>query len=298
MPASSPRSAWAKRPPRPPDTIDIDSKFRNHLAVPVLDNSLHSKTLAPQAHLRAHNISVDKLLHCFSAQREWSPGDTVVAGLRVDAIVDKTVILARYDAKSAGGGGVVTLKGSGSSANVALVPGADGRLTLRKTTVGDGVDGNGALWLRRQALFLGASEAVKKTGMFVVPLEVDDKGSEVTVVVDYIPSHSFGELIFANVGAADPAVTTIVNLLARMYTSVWTEGQEPAHPQFITKAHFDRMERRLGIARGVHEMLDRIIKQESVTLNGRRLRGFDTIIQKLNAHPKLADIGPTINGIG
>ncbi len=219
-------------PAEPPDTIDIDSKFRKHFSVPVLDNSLHSTIFVPRAHLRAHNISVDELLYCFSARREWSRGDTVVADLRGDAIVSTTVILAPYDAKSAGSGGVVTLEGSRSSANVALVPGVDGRLTLRKTAVGDGIDGNGAPRLRRQALFLGASEAVKKTGMFVVLLEVDDKGNEVTVVLDYIPSHLCGELIFANVGA-DPAATAIVDLFARMSGHLCLDRRLRTYPSAI-----------------------------------------------------------------
>ncbi len=114
------------------------------------------------------------------------------------AIVGKTVILAPYNAKSASSSGVVTLGRSGSSANVALVPGADGR---------------------RQALFLRASEAVKKTSMFIVPLEVNDKGDEIIVVLDSILSHSFAELIFANVSAS-PALAAIADLLAHISTFV------------------------------------------------------------------------------
>jgi len=139
----------------------------------------------------------------------------------MDAIIGKTVILAPRDAKSAGG--IVALEGSGSSANAALVPGANSRLTVRKTAVGNSIDGNGAPRLRRQALFLGASEAVKKTGIFVVPREIDDKDSKATLVLDYIPSLSFGELILANIGA-DSVLTAIVGLLVRISTSVWTEG--------------------------------------------------------------------------
>jgi hypothetical protein len=41
-------------------------------------------------------------------------------------------------------------------------------------------------------------------------------------------------------------------------------------------------------------MLDRILEQESVTLNGRHLRGFGAIIYELSAYPTLAKIGPTI----
>ncbi|KAJ4307312.1 hypothetical protein N0V88_000695 [Collariella sp. IMI 366227] len=277
----------------PPATIDIDSKFREHLAVPVLDSGRHSKILVPQAHLRAHYIFVDELLRCFSARHEWSRGDTVIANFCVDAIIGKTVILAPHDIKNASGGSTVAREGDKSSANITLVPGADGKLTVRKTAVGNGIDGNGAPRLRQQALFLRASEAVGKTGMFVVPREVDGKGNEVTLVFDYIPSHSFGDLIFANVGAG-PAMTAIIKFLARMSTSVWTQGQKPAHPQFIKEAHFGRMERRLGIARTVDKTLDGILEQPSVTLNGRRLRGFDAVIRELSAHPELAVIGPTI----
>lgn len=50
------------------------------------------------------------------------------------------------------------------------------------------IDGNGALWLRRQA-----SEAVK--------LSLPSTSSGTTNVLDYIPSHPLRELIFANVGA-------------------------------------------------------------------------------------------------
>ncbi len=57
---------------------------------------------------------------------------------------------------------MVALIESGSSANVTLMPGADGKLTVHKTAVGYGIDGIGVLWLRRQVLFLGASDAAKR----------------------------------------------------------------------------------------------------------------------------------------
>ncbi|KAH6855722.1 pyridoxal phosphate-dependent transferase [Chaetomium sp. MPI-CAGE-AT-0009] len=95
-----------------------------------------------------------------------------------------------------------------------FLPRPDGKLTVRKIAVGYGIYGNGALWLRRQALFLGASDAMKKTGMFVVSLEVDDKDSEVTLVLSYIPNHSFRELIFTNIGASLAAAAAIIDLLA------------------------------------------------------------------------------------
>jgi hypothetical protein len=51
----------------------------------------------------------------------------------VDAIIGKTVILAPYDVTSVGGGCAVALEDSGSSANVALMPGTDSKLTVRKS---------------------------------------------------------------------------------------------------------------------------------------------------------------------
>ncbi|KAI9826024.1 MAG: hypothetical protein M1826_006822 [Phylliscum demangeonii] len=255
------------------DVIDLESKFRQHLFVPVLDDaSAHSNVLIPRDYLHEHHISIDEFIDHFKSRQQWNRGEHVLGELRVDAII-----------------GTV----SGSSASVELVPRADGKLSVRKSATGYGIDGNGAPWLRRQSLFLRASRAVAKTNMFVQPTEVDDHESHVTLWLPYVASHSFGELAFANVGA-EPLVGAMVNMLARMATNVWTEGQEGAGPDFIQKAHFDRMRRRVAIARVKDETLDKILRQKTVTLNGRQLDGFEVVMKKLESHPRLAKIGPTI----
>lgn len=225
------------------------------------------------------------------ARKEWIRGESVSQHLLVDAIVDNKllVILAPKSAC----GNPFALEESGSSASVTLIPSADGKLIVRKSAMGYGIDGNGAPWLRRQSLFLNNSIAVKKTGMFVVPSVFKDLGNHVALELPYIASHSFGELAFANVGA-QPLVTALVDMVARMATSVWTEGQEAAGERFIEKAHFDRMRRRVKIARAEDRVLDKILSQDIVILNGRRLHGFATIMNQLEKHPTLAEIQPTI----
>ncbi|CUS11818.1 unnamed protein product [Tuber aestivum] len=201
-----------------------DSKARAN------DASAHSKVLVPRNYLPQHGISIDEFLEQFSSRQQWSRGQFVFEELRVDAIIGGAVILVPHSAgQSSDTINPVALDESGSSANVTLVPGADGKVTVRKSAIGYGIDGNGAPWLRRQSLFLWASQAVKKTGMFMVPDEVIDNNGDVTLVLPYIPSHSFGELVFANVGA-ESMVTAMVDMLARMATSVWTEGQEVMQP--------------------------------------------------------------------
>ncbi|KAF9872940.1 hypothetical protein CkaCkLH20_09450 [Colletotrichum karsti] len=277
------------------DIVDIGSKFRRHLDVPILnDSSVHSKVFVPISYLEAQNVSIDEVLYRFKSRREWSLDELVVAGLFVDAVIGKSVVLSpRSDGHCKGSDSAVALDESGSSASVTLVPGADGRLTVHKTAVGYGIDGNGAPWLRRQSIFLEASNAVKNTGIFVVPQQVSDTESGIRLVFPYIPSHSFGELIFANVGAK-PAVAAIVDLLSNLATSVWTESRDKAHPDFIKQAHFGRMKRRVKIARERHELLDKILNQKSVMLNGKLLMGFDCVMENLEAHPELVKIGPTV----
>ena len=293
----------AERAATPPsnsaDVIDIESKFRQHLVVPILDNaSVHSKVLIPRDYLAENDISIDEFLERFVSRQQWSLNEPVIKDLRVNAIIGSAtvVILAQHNvgqSSNTGNPKAVPLDESGSSASVTLVPRADGSLIVRKWANGHGIDGNGAPWLRRQSLFLNASQAVKKTGMFVTPTKVNDSGKDVTLELPYIASHSFGELVFANAGA-EPVVNALVAMLARMATSVWTEGQEEANPDFIEQAHFERMKRRLKIARAQDETLDRILKQETVMLNGRLLDGFDTVMEKLEGHPMLANIEPTI----
>ena len=282
-------------PTPPADVMDLESKFRQHLIVPTLDGaSVYSNVLIPRDYLYERKISIDEFLDQFKSRQRWSLGECVIEELRVDAIIGTVVILVPHSAgKPPNTGTPVPLDESGSPASVDLVPGYDGKLRIRKSVAGYGIDGNGAPWLRRQSQFLAASRAVKNTRMFVVPTEVDDRESNVTLWLPYIPSHSFGELAFANVGAGR-LVDAMVKMLVRMVTQVWTEGQEEANPDFIQKAHFDRMRRRVKVACERDETLDKILKQRTVTLNGRQLDGFEQVMEKLESHPKLAEIVPTI----
>lgn len=147
--------------------------------------------------------------------------------------------------------------------------------------------------MRRQSLFLRESLAVQTSGMFVAPLRVIDRQSDITLVLPYIPSHSFGELAFANIGPKS-LLAALVDLVARMATSVWTQGQEEADPLFVQQAHFGRIRRRVDIARANNTTLDEILRQENVILNGRRLDGFDEVMKKLEQYPALTQISPMI----
>ncbi|RYP48633.1 hypothetical protein DL768_005524 [Monosporascus sp. mg162] len=135
--------------------------------------------------------------------------------------MDRIIVLPfiARQGQSKGASNAVSLDESGFFANLTLVPGGDGKLTVHKTTLGCCIDRNGAPWLRRQALSLTAGLAVQKTDMLVEPLEVLDRGSKVTIVFTYITSHSFGELIFANIGARS-AAAAIADLPATRATTV------------------------------------------------------------------------------
>ncbi|KAK4068625.1 uncharacterized protein Triagg1_7273 [Trichoderma aggressivum f. europaeum] len=149
------------------DVMDLESKYRLHLVIPILDsaNSMYSKVFVPRDHMLEHKISIDEFLARFRSQRQWKLNERVLAELRVDTIIGTTVILAPHGA-GRNSASPVALDGGGSSATVTLVPGPEGKLTVRKSATGYGIDGNGAPWLRLQSLFLSASRAVKKTGMW------------------------------------------------------------------------------------------------------------------------------------
>lgn len=288
--ASSPPSESA-------DAIDLESKYRQHLVIPILsDASAHSKALIPHDYLCMNNISIDELLHHLVSQKIWSLDETVIEDLQVNALIgsNTVVVLARHKMcqfSTTGNHRAIPLDESGSSASVTLVPKDDGTLIVRKWAEGNGIDGNGAPWLLRQSRFLNTSKSVKKTKMFVTPTKVMENGKEVTLELPYIASYSFGELVFANVGA-EAIVDALVAMLARMSTSVWTEGNEEADSNFLEQAHFGRMRRRLEIARAQDAALDTLLRQNTVILNDRLLDGFDTTMQKLEEHPMLAKIKP------
>ena len=86
----------------------------------------------------------------------------------------------------------------------------------------------------------------------------------------------------------------MLDVLAQMATSVWNKTQEEADLSFIQKTHFDRMGRRFRIARVQDKTLDKIFTQKTVTLNSRQLLGFKDAIKKLENHPILAEIMPSL----
>ncbi|KAL7963204.1 hypothetical protein V8C34DRAFT_300525 [Trichoderma compactum] len=104
-------------------------------------------------------------------------------------------------------------------------------------------------------------------------------------------------VILASHGAGHNSATLVaamVKMLAQQATSVWTEGQEEADSSFIQRAHFDWMRRRLKMASAKDETLGKILQHKTVVLNGRELDGFDAVMDKLESHPVLAKIAPTV----
>lgn len=169
---------------------------------------------------------------------------------------------------------------SESSAHVALVVKPNGDVVVRKRCSGDGIDGNGRPRLKRQQRFLEASIAVTKTDLLVKPEALTDIDGTISMTFPYIPSHSLAEMVFAGM---DP--TIVVNILAdlvgEMSSCVWTEDVNKATADFIEQAHFDRIERRVGIARKDVPLLEKIASRETITLNGRKLLGFNRILKAL-----------------
>lgn len=281
--------------------IDIASKYRDCLIVPILDEDtfaggkhgrVPSTILVPQRYLAENKISIDELHRRFLLKRQWDLGDEVVGELVVDALNGGIVFLApRGLGYSESADKSVLLEESGSSAHVALVLKRDGQAVVNKSCSGYGIDGNGTPWLRRQKRFLEASIAVKETNLFVKPLWFKEDGDTISISLPYLPSHSLAEMAFAGIGS--PALLTILGrLLGDMAADVWPKGLANAPANFIEQAHFDRMRRRVTIARAQVPELDRIANFESITLNGRKLLGFEVVLKALSCHPIVTAIGP------
>lgn len=279
------------------DIIDIASKYRDYVVVRIFDDekafsyragdkSAPSMVLVPLRHLVKNQISIDELHRALVSKSDWSWGSTVIKDLIVHSNFGSATVLTPR-----GQGHSQILAESGSSAHVALVVKPNGDVVVRKRCSGDGIDGNGRPWLKRQQRFLEASIAVTKTDLFVKPEALTDIDGTVSMTFPYIPSHSLGEMVFAGM---DP--TIVVNILAdlvgEMSTCVWTEDVNKAPADFIEQAHFDRIERRVGIARKDVPLLDKIANRESITLNGRKLLGFNRILKALRQHPTIASIAP------
>ncbi|KAI1359664.1 hypothetical protein F5Y08DRAFT_319023 [Xylaria arbuscula] len=280
---------------------EMASKYRNHLLVELLyperdfvtrglADSPPSRVLIPFNGLVAADVSIDQLLRRFQEKRQWTVGDTVYGDIEVLARLGGLVITGLFSDAC-----LQPLDESGSSASVGLCVEEDGHLVVRKTSVNDGIDGNGRPWLRRQYRFLDSSAAVAKTDMFVKPLNKqycdDEAAGIVSIAFPYVDSLSVGELAFAGVGSG-PMLTILKRMIGEMAASVWIEGVEDAPTDFIQQAHLRRMERRIQIARLQVPALHEVANMEHVYFNGKKLLGFKPLLRRLEEHPGLSAIQP------
>lgn len=297
----SPGAALPSPPSEQADVIDIAAKFRDYSVVRIIDeggfasgidSSVHSTILVPWRYLAERRISIDELHRQFLSKHEWSWGDKVIDDLIVHAKNGGSVFLSPdSEGHSQITNASVHLDESGSSAHVALVLGRNDELEVHKACSNDGIDGNGRPWLRRQQKFLASSVAVKETDIFVKPLGFTEAEGTVSIAFPYVPSHSLAEMAFAGMGTTS-LLAVLADLLGEMATCVWSKGVCSAPTEFIEQAHFNRMKRRVTIARAQVPELDKVASYESITLNGRQLLGFDRVLEALSRHPKIAEIGP------
>lgn len=298
------KSPVAVRPPQKGQAkaIDIAAKFRDYWVVPGIDEvgfangidgSVPSTILVQRRHLAERKISIDEIHRRVSSRREWSQGDMVTNELVVHAKVGGTVlVLSPHGEEDSQGTNLpFYLDESGSSASVALVFGRNGEAEVHKTCSHDGIDGNGRPWLETQLRFLQSSLAVRETGIFVKPLRHRVAEGTVSVAFPYVPSHSLAAMAFAGM-KADSLLVVVNDLLGEMATCVWPKSAVPGPDDFIEHAHFSRMRRRVAIARAAVPELDDVAGYDWITLNGRRLLGFDRVLEALSRHPKIKNVAP------
>lgn len=283
------------------EVIDLASKFRKFVVLRTLDDrEFLSRTegnvpltvLVPTKDLLERRISIDELHRTCLLKQQWGLGDELVDELIVGAKNGGIVVLSsRSEAHSQLAHNAVSLDESGSSADVTIRLGSNNELLVHKTASGYGIDGNGSPWLRNQMQFLGASVAVRDTNLFVKPLEFKDEDGTASIVFPYVPSHTLGEMAFAGMPAL-ALLKVLSDLFGKMADSVWTKGLCDAPANFIEKAHFSRIHRRIDIARAAVPELDDVANRESITLNGRELLGFIPVLTALSQHPKIVACGP------
>lgn len=295
---------------RQSDIMDIAGKFKGYWVVPSIDDrEFASRTeesgpwtiLIQWRHFVKRKISIDELHRQILSRCEWRQGDEIINGLIVHAKVGETVlVLTPHDGGCFGNTNApIYLDESGSAASVTLVLGHNGDAKVQKTCSHDGIDGNGRPWIENQRRFLELSAAVRKTDMIVKPLEYRAaEGSEGTVSITfpYVPSHSLSEMMFAGMEAGS-LLAVLQDLLGEMATSLWPEGAIPAPDDFIEQAHFNRIRRRVRIVRAEVPELDAVAGYEWLTLNGRRLLGFERVLEALTHHSTmLKEISPRTLG--
>jgi len=286
--------------------IDIAEKFRDYWVVPVveeggfangIDGSAPCTVLVKWNHLAERKISIDEVHRRVSSRRKWNQGDMVIDELVVHTKLGATglVLSPHGEGYSQASNASVNLDESGSSASVTLVLGRDGEAEVHKTCSHDGIDGNGRPWLERQLRFLESSVAVKETGIFVKLLSHEVAEGTVSIAFPYVPSHSLAEIALAGMDA-DSLLAILDDLLGEMAACVWPKSVVPGPNGYIEQAHFSRIRRRVAIARSAVPELDDVAGYEWITLNGRRLLGFDGVLEALSRHPTIKVIAPRALG--
>lgn len=89
-----------------------------------------------------------------------------------------------------------------------------------------------------------------------------------------------------------PLLRTVVQLFGHgeMATSVWPKSTITSPNDFIGQAHFRRMRRRIEIARAVVPELHEAANRQWLTLNGKKLLGFELVLERLACHPNIKGI--------
>lgn len=281
------------------DIDGIADKFRQHLVVPVVDKSTGASSwtaLVPRDVITKRGVSVDSINDAISSQEHWRAGDVVVAGITVRAVIGpRGLLLSTQDADKSQQTTSVHLDESGSSAHVSLVVRPDGRLEVHKTCAHAGIDENGRPWLERQHRFLETSLAARDTDIFVRPLRRTASAAAFSIDFPYLPSQTLAQLAMAGMGGP-LLLGTASALLGEMAGSVWPRSATEAPRDFIEKAHFDRMDRRVAIARAAVPALAAIADSPEIVLNGRTLLGFRAVTAQLRSHPALQALAPTLIG--
>ncbi|OAQ95670.1 hypothetical protein LLEC1_06556 [Akanthomyces lecanii] len=281
------------------ETDGIADKFRRHVVIPVISKStgtLSWTVLVPGNIITERGISVDTINDTISAKDDWRVGDVVADSIAVRAVIGRRgLLLSAQQPDRSQHDTSVHLEESGSSANVSLVVQPDGTLEVHKTCSHDGIDENGRPWLERQNKFLETSIAVQETDIFVKPLRFTAKDETFSIDFPYLASQTLAQLAMAGMGGR-LLLDTTSELLGEMAQKVWPKTATKAPRDFIEKAHFDRIDRRVAIARAAVPELGAIIDSSEIVLNGRTLLGFRSVMEQLRSHPAIDTISPTMIG--
>ncbi|TQV92847.1 hypothetical protein IF1G_08771 [Cordyceps javanica] len=277
----------------------IADKFRSHLVIPVVSKSTGASSwtvLVPGSIVTEKGVSVDSINDSIASKDDWRTGDVIVDGVTVRAVVGaRGLLLSTRQPDDSQQNTSVHLDESGSSANVSLIVQADGTLEVHKTCSHDGIDENGRPWLERQNRFLETSIAVQDTDIFVKPLRFTANDETFSIDFPYLASQTLAQMAMAGMGGR-LLLDTTSELLGEMAQRVWPKTATEAPKDFIEKAHFDRIDRRVAIARAAVPELGAIVDSSEIVLNGRTLMGFHAVMEQLRSHPAIETISPTLIG--